>query len=177
MADLDLRSAGDEILTERAMNDPEAAAEMLRRIMPSIRSIAMSISPEISDDLMQEGLLGALSAIKSFDKLRGTPRAYLLACAKNKMLSSIKRNSPIPQSDEDASLIADNNDTEEKIRRELFENAMERCLSPLERSVLSLYVTGMSYRSIASKLGISEKSVDNAVSRARKKLKDQFGGV
>ena len=44
------------------------------------------------------------------------------------------------------------------------------CLSKLEAEVLGLFLEGLSYREIASKLNSSEKSVDNAVQRICRKL-------
>ncbi len=168
----------DETLAAAAKSDPEAAAEIIRRVLPSIRAASLSISPPISDDLLQEGLLGALSAIKSFDPQKSSLRGYLLLCARSKMLSALKRNSPIDAqtSSED---IADDSSAEEYERRELFERlyvAMKKCLTPLERSVLTSCMAGRSYRETAAELSISEKSVDNAVQRARKKLRKELGG-
>ena len=43
----------DETLAAAAKSDPEAAAEIIRRVLPSIRAASLSISPPISDDLLQ----------------------------------------------------------------------------------------------------------------------------
>ena len=53
---------------------------------------------------------------------------------------------------------------------ELWKN-IESALSVTEFKVLTLCVNGMSYKAAAEKLGISEKSVDNAMQRARRKIK------
>ena len=45
-------------------------------------------------------------------------------------------------------------------------------LSPKEIRVFGLYLDGLSYKEIAEKLDVTEKSVDNAMFRIRKKLKD-----
>ena len=47
-------------------------------------------------------------------------------------------------------------------------------LSEFEREVLRLYLGGFSYRSIGEKLGKTEKSVGNALSRIRKKLRTEI---
>ena len=44
-------------------------------------------------------------------------------------------------------------------------------LSSMEYDVLQLFLSGDSYVDIASKLDLTEKAVDNALSRIRKKLK------
>ena len=51
------------------------------------------------------------------------------------------------------------------------EEAIEKQLSPLERQVLDLYVTGMSVKEISAVLSRDEKSTDNAMQRIRHKLK------
>ena len=43
-------------------------------------------------------------------------------------------------------------------------------LSQKEYKVLTYYINGYSYMEISEKLGIDKKSVDNALSRAKKKL-------
>ena len=44
-------------------------------------------------------------------------------------------------------------------------------LSDLEKTVLEYAIAGLDYREIARKLGRTEKSVDNALQRARRKAK------
>ena len=48
----------------------------------------------------------------------------------------------------------------------------DRILSGLEFKVLAFYLSGRTYEEIAEKLEISPKMVDNALQRARKKLKN-----
>lgn len=168
-----------EELAVKAASDSSAAAELIALILPSIRAMARGIDPQISEDLLQEGLLGALSAIGSFDPARGNARTYLLTCAKNKMLSSIKRNSLIGGYDD---RLIDKSDEvaapldEQPQRLELLKEAIETQLTVYEREVVSLYLTGLSYREIAERLcsdnkNADRKSVDNAMQRARKKLR------
>ena len=45
-------------------------------------------------------------------------------------------------------------------------------LSLLERNVLALYLKGYDYAAVAKRLDTTPKSVDNALQRARKKLKN-----
>ena len=48
---------------------------------------------------------------------------------------------------------------------------IETKLSERERSILKLFLSGLSYGEIAQRLGSSSKSVDNALQRVRRKLK------
>ena len=45
-------------------------------------------------------------------------------------------------------------------------------LSVLEHKVLLMYLNGYSYKEIATKLNTGEKTIDNALVRVRKKMKD-----
>jgi RNA polymerase sporulation-specific sigma factor len=54
----------------------------------------------------------------------------------------------------------------EKVREDIREK-----LSKYERQVLTEFLTGASYEEISLKLGKTEKSIDNAIQRVRKKLK------
>lgn len=45
-------------------------------------------------------------------------------------------------------------------------------LSILEHKVLLMYLNGYSYKEIAAKLNTGEKTIDNALVRVRKKIKD-----
>lgn len=56
-------------------------------------------------------------------------------------------------------------------RTEYLENAIEKELSPFEKQVLDLYLTGMSYSEIARVLGREEKSTDNALQRLKGKIR------
>ena len=59
-------------------------------------------------------------------------------------------------------------------RIKLLESFIEEEMSPLERQVLELYCTGMKYTEIARILGRDEKSTDNALQRAKSKIKKEM---
>ena len=50
------------------------------------------------------------------------------------------------------------------------QQSFKRCLSPMERNVLRLYLDGLSYQEIAEQTGKPIKAVDNAIQRIRRKL-------
>ena len=54
---------------------------------------------------------------------------------------------------------------------EHLENCIEQELSPFEKQVLELYLTGMSYTEIARVLGKTDKATDNAMQRVKAKIK------
>ena len=55
-------------------------------------------------------------------------------------------------------------------RFKILEESLVKTLSSYESKVLKRYLSGSSYTVIASELGKSEKSIDNALQRIKKKL-------
>jgi RNA polymerase sporulation-specific sigma factor len=153
-------------------------SELTARLFGSIRALAYSVNPQIADDLLQEGLLAMLLAINSYDERRGTVKTYVLACAKNRMLSSISRLSlqggGVDSTEELEAVCESEYDFAKHERFARLCSAVENCLTEAERRVVGCYMTGRSYKETAQLLGITEKSVDNAMQRARKKLKREF---
>lgn len=58
----------------------------------------------------------------------------------------------------------------------ILQGKIEQRLSPLEKQVLELYLSGLSYTQIAQKLSIEPKAADNALQRIRTKLRREIGG-
>ena len=149
-----------------------------------------------SEDLVQEGTVGLLAAIREYDPERKVSfRAYAEVCIRNRLLSAVKAasrdkhtplNSYVPL---DPALF-DGTDSDERrtvdqrqgnpealfIHQEDMQERMNRIysqLSPLETRILRLYLSGLSYSEIASKCNRPLKSVDNAVQRIRRKIARQ----
>jgi len=142
-----------------------------------------------SEDLIQEGMLGLLSAIRTFDPDKGAKfSTYAEFCVRRRIYSAIKsasgnKHTPLnsyislesPQLDETAAHNAYFLRVPEDfvIAREQageVENLLYGSLSKFESGVLELYLEGMSYKDMAIRLEKSDKSIDNAVQRIRKKL-------
>ena len=147
-----------------------------------------------SEDLIQEGMLGLLSAVRTFDPAKGVKFAtYAEFCVRRRIYSAIRsasgyKHTPLnsyislesPQIDESntqsAYFLRDPEDF--VIARERageVEKLLFGALSRFESGVLELYLDGMSYKDMAVRLGKSSKSVDNAVQRIRKKLAQILG--
>jgi len=142
-----------------------------------------------SEDLIQEGMLGLLSAVRTFDPQKGVKFAtYAEFCVRRRIYSAIRsasgnKHTPLnsyislesPQLDEgnthSACFLRDPEDS--VIARESageVERLLYGALSRFESGVLELFLEGMSYKEMGARLGKSDKSVDNAVQRIRKKL-------
>lgn len=132
------------------------------------------------DDLLQEGMLGFLYAVKNYSPERGVPfAAYARICMNSHINTVIQRiekgNAPADESDiseKDAGInIAEAVETTDFLKSVL--DMCEEKLSEVEKNVLYYKIIGFSYKETSQKLGISEKAVENALGRARKKLKSE----
>jgi len=142
-----------------------------------------------SEDLIQEGMLGLLSAIRTYDPDKGAKfSTYAEFCVRRRIYSAIKlasgnKHTPLNSYISLESSQLDESSTQNVsflrvpedfvIAREQageVERLLYGALSRFESGVLELYLNGMSYKDMAVRLEKSDKSVDNAVQRIRKKL-------
>jgi RNA polymerase sporulation-specific sigma factor len=143
-------------------------------VSPSVRALSDIIDLIVSQDLLQEGMLAALAAIGRYDPERGKARTFFIQCAKNRMLNEVKRLRMIGgEGEEELDKLADPGEPD-RGRYDMLYSAIDKCLTEREKETVTLYLAGLSYREIAARLGISEKSVDNAMQRARRKLREEL---
>ncbi len=137
-----------------------------------------------SDDLYQEGMLGFVSSVYSFDENRGVLfNTYASTVSERRMLTALRKSNNIvnrPLSsyislDESVDVLSNSPSPEEMIifNEEVSEiiNFSEENFSKTERKVFKLILLGVSYSEIADILDCSIKSVDNAVQRIRRKIR------
>ena len=185
--ELDLNLISDEALCARAAAGERGAEEAL--VLRHTRLVRMCARPFFlaggdSEDLIQEGMLGLLSAIREFRPDRGARFAtYARVCVRRRILSAVRTaagGKHAPLNDHvslEAALLPDaeataGNPEEAMLRQEAFRDlktAISGSLTRLEAQVLRLYLEGSSYAEIAEAVGRSPKSVDNAVQRIRRK--------
>lgn len=160
----------------------------LEKWLPLVRSRANAFrqSEAETEDLIQEGLIGLLYAVRSFRSESGVSfETFAYVCITNRLRSAVVRlgkQSPMTSPEGDMNDItrlgvAIEEDPQELfISREQANNWLERAdrlLSPMENRVMRLYLGGYSYREMARMLDSTPKSVDNALCRARKKLRGE----
>ena len=173
----------DDELLKSAATDEDAYSELISRHLPSIRRLAAiyKTSPADRDDLISEGILGLMSAIKSYSPDKGASFAtYAGVCANNRIINALKKQQRI-QGREGSfeEITAETHLSPEKIvldreaLREVF-SEIETNLSELEREFFWLYLEGASYNETAKLLGVDYKTVDNALARVRRKLRRKF---
>ncbi len=131
------------------------------------------------DDFVQEGMFGFLNAVRSFDSGKGVSfNAYAHICMKNSINTAAVNASSAPMVDNSEDVIdtleGDKDPLGYIISGERLSEVLSACeisLSKLEKTVLYMKAVGMSYKEIGEKLSMEPKAVDNAVQRARNKLK------
>ena len=150
-----------------------------------------------SEDLLQEGMIGLLSAMREFDLDGASFRTYAQLCIRRRVISAARsasrlKHSPLNDSVSLDEILSDENRSDSPLAGRQFDRSPEdqllareregdflaayaRYLSPFEIKILKFYLDGCSYREIANHCGRSEKSVDNAVQRIRKKLARHLG--
>lgn len=188
----DLRQFSDEQLCALvAKGSAEAEDELVCRYSRLVRACArpLFLAGGDSEDLIQEGMVGLLNAMRSFDEDRQVQfRTYAEVCIRSRMISAVRaagrdKHSPLnhyvsfetplfdtvagyPSSkgDNPEDVLIDREDWQERM------SALKDQLSGFEAKVLRLYLGGLSYGEIARQTGRSAKSVDNAVQRIRRKV-------
>lgn len=101
-------------------------------------------------------------------------RRFISIIRRGEQKKAIPSSSIVPMDDVGES-IEDSAKTPEELLmcREQLDQLLLRLQSVLSKSeydVLMLYGNGLSYKEIAEKLSVTEKAVDNALQRARKKV-------
>jgi RNA polymerase sporulation-specific sigma factor len=192
---IDFAALSDLQLQQMAVSGNREAEEVLvGRYMQLVRACSRPffLAGGESEDLIQEGMFGLISAIRQYDPGNGAAfHTFAEHCIKRRLLSAIRSASrmkhfplndglSLEQLSEDMSVpfaaIPDyiQPSPEELVlarenKEELY-SAFQNRLSKFEIQVLDLYLDGLSYQIIAQRLGKDAKSVDNAVQRIRRKM-------
>lgn len=177
----------DEQLVRLAQGGDDGAVKLLISrfaILVKQKATRLSCMSMMPEDLSQEGMFGLLSAIYSFKfGAETTFKTYADKCILNSMLSALKaysRKKHLPLNsfvsiDSDELELTDTLSPEDIIiandEISRMHKIIEEQLSPFEKRVVNLYLSGNNYREIASELHITQKSVDNAMQRVHKKLR------
>ena len=145
------------------------------------------------DDIVQEGMLGFLKAINTYDENKCDFYPYLKMLVEQQIINAIKKSNSLKNSplndrynlnsqgeleigveEKVLGIPSDILSPEKKVlmeenKKELY-NLMSFKLSSFEKQVLQLYLSGFSHYDIMEKLKVNYKSVDNALSRIKVKL-------
>lgn len=169
----------EELVTLAKSGDRQAVSELISRYICTVEQRAKSFANAVPDDLIQEGLMGLLKAVQTFDSSKNAGfYTYATVCVKNRMISAYKKYSvnfdEVSQDEaaegHDPADIPENILLEKERLDELYDKIYS-ALSELEWRVFQMYLSGLAYDRIAAKLNTSKKTVDNAMQRVRRKLK------
>lgn len=164
-------------LVHLARGGDENAMDCLLVIMTPVARMYASVyagrNKLEKDDLMQEGLIGLLDAVRIFDASKASFVTLAGKCMKNRIVSAVRshnnqKNQPLNSSVsldfEPQGVIALHEETFDLIADIL------KTMTPAEKEVFGLYWKGYSISQIAQSTAKSKKSVDNALQRAKKKV-------
>jgi RNA polymerase sporulation-specific sigma factor len=170
--------------------DQVAFATLLERYKPLIDAAVAKFSSDEAfslyrEDLKQEASLVFYNSILAYDLEQNEVEFGLFAkiCIHNALVSvlrSLKRRTeePIAQIPESLLTVQDFDDPLSRmLERERLKSlyaVIRKNLSDLEYEVWQLYMSGRSSAEIAERLGTDQKSVNNAIYRIRKKLRDRL---
>ena len=147
------------------------------------------------EDIIQEGMIGLYKAIRDYSSQKNASfKSFAELCVNRQRITAIKaagrqKHMPLNSSvslnktvydDESDDTYIDMLESAEAVtspetifigienRNSIVEHIME-ALSSFEKKVLSFYLQGKTYSEIAKATGKSEKSIDNALQRVKKK--------
>lgn len=194
-----LANLRDEELARAAQaGEPDAAELLCERYKDMVRAIARPyfLMGGDRDDLLQEGMIGLYKAIQHYAAGHNAAfRSFAELCVSRQIMSAIKmaaRNKHQPlnsyislygdpgaQAGEGPELIdmlkltAAEDPAETLLHKEAerdMRKKLSELLSPFEKQVVDLFLSGLSYQQIGETLACGRKSVDNALQRVKKKL-------
>ena len=190
----------DEELVQMYRDGDERAVEAIMeryKNFVSKKAHAMYIAGGEMEDLIQEGMIGLYKAVTAYDKTKAASfMTFASLCINGQIMNAVKasndkKNSPLNRYvslDEPVNGTDDNTDMklvdtlagiyeqnpellyiDKEYTGSLEQKALE-ALSPLERKVIKLLMSGKDYVKIAEELERTPKSIDNAIQRARTKI-------
>ncbi len=178
--------------------DNDAVTELINRYktVVKVKSRAFYLVGGEQEDLLQEGLIGIMKAIKNFDESKDIKfSTFANLCVTRQMMTAIKianrdKNSILNNAYSLNKISHTVNDEEYELLDMVVDNSIlspediyisdegvnrimgiiEENLSSFEKDVLARYLDGDSYLDIAEIFGKDKKAIDNALQRIRKKL-------
>lgn len=193
----ELKTISDEELLRQIRSGSNDAMEcLLERYRDMVRKEARKffLAGGDEEDLIQEGMIGLFKAITSFQEGKNTSfSTFAYLCVHRQIYTTIttfnrKKHIPLNTS---ISLFERKNQEEEFSLDEILESPEEtpeelllrkeeikdcyqmidQRLSKFEKQVMYHYLNGENYTMIAKRLGRTDKSIDNAIQRIRRKIK------
>lgn len=189
----------EELITMLREGDLQVEEYLMNKYKNLVLSSAKSmyILGAEQEDLIQEGMIGLFKAIRDYDfgrdavfftfaKLCITRQIYTAVQASGRkkhmplntyisFYSEVEQEKNGKKMELSGVLESEEKTPEENVidqeNVEYIEQIIRLQLSSMERQVLDLYMTGMALSEVSKILGIDEKSADNAIQRAKAKIR------
>ncbi|MEE1114559.1 MAG: sigma-70 family RNA polymerase sigma factor [Eubacterium sp.] len=180
----------EQLFREYRNGNAEVEEILLRRYKKTVRNLAgeLYLAGGDREDLIQEGMLGLLKAVREYDPEKGASfQTFARLLVLRQMYSAIEASgrqkhrvlntsisiTELEEMQEDSRLgMADSpeNIVLGNENMQIITGKIRDSLSPMENRVLDLYMEGRNYAQIAQILEKTPKSVDNALQRIRAKV-------
>ncbi len=184
MTKLDFNNLSDEKLVELSKKDERCSEVLITRFKAMVISLSRKFYLQGGelDDLISEGMIGLYRAITTYDPNKQVMfSTFAYVCVSRQLQNVIKSSlskknqafSDYVSIDNREVIVGGVNPEELFLYKEgeaKINSLLREELSVFEYQVLSKYLDGLSYKEIAEKFNTDNKKVDNALSRARKKL-------
>lgn len=176
----------DEDLIRLAKNgDREAINIIIERYQNIIKENFKNffIVGASQEDLIQEGILGLLKAINSYEDGRAPFKKYAILCIKRNILTAIKNSNTLKNTILNNAISINDLKEDKQYNKKLtledeaiskeklsdYKNFAIKKFSKFENEIFQLLIRGYSYKEIAKILNRTNKQVDNAIQRIKKK--------
>ena len=177
----------EELIAKARLGERQAQEEILKKYSNLVHAIAARffLHGGENEDLVQEGMVGLYSAINGFEEGGANFSSYAYACIRNAVLSAIKKSLgaknaalndfvPIVEIGEEISPVSPEDEVIRRENRREFLQKISKTLSSTEFKAIVMHLDGMSVAEISAALGKPQKSVSNALSRAKTKLEKLY---
>ncbi len=174
----------DLALIQKAKAGEDAAkAALLRQYHPLIDSLSYQFSANLPEeereDLSQEATIAFFNALEQYAPERGIAFGYFAKiCISNRLIGYLRKRTTSPTEGalpfEEITLTAEDDPSKHLRDSESYEALRRRIrdvLSDFEYRAWMLYVAGQTAREIAGALGKDQKSIENTLARARRKIR------
>ena len=194
------QKSDEELVLMYQKGELEIGGYLIKRFYPLILHCSrhLFLTGAENEDLYQEGTVGLFQAFRDFNQSKNVKfSTFASLCIMRQQSKAIEASNRLKHSPLNNYLsIYDNSGdsvalidtlasheyddplklfTEAESYKELLHRIKEE-LSSFENEVLDLYLKGLDYKTIASRLNKEDKSVDNAIQRIRSKVKKILNG-
>ncbi len=187
-----------ELIVLAKQGDEDALTELIIRYTPLLKRVIApyKIVGTDRDDLLQEATIALIKAVKHYNEEKGQSfSTFLYGVAKQRLIDLLRSSKTYAQMalngaisfetlneqegatkkfadpvDEDGDALFSSIQREEESS---LAQLVADCLTARERQVAFEYMDGKSYQEIAKGLNISVKTVDNTLTKVRKKIREK----